>query len=213
MSGIILRSLFFVLFAAALAFACASPLLAQRTSRAKPAAAFKLPKEIVLVITVEDLPGIKNPKSFWEAAYDIRIADWNLLMAKPGLSELPEAGDRLLQSELARRNFLAESDRHLEVAIPVTGSLAGRLKKQASNPQVFLLRSTIRIFDAELDRQYALKLNRLWQFKLFPDGKATIAIIVNSDGSYSTSGPTPKVLPPGYSIIGRPSNPAAVRNP
>jgi hypothetical protein len=172
-----------------------------------------LPKEIVLVITVEDLPGMKSPKSFWEAAYDIRIADWNSLIEKPGLAELPDAGDSLLQSAAARRNFLAESDRHLDISIPVTGLLADRLKKQTSNPQVFFLRSTIRIFDAELDRQYALKLNRLWQFKLFPEGKSTIAIKVNSDGSYSTSGPTPKVLPPGYSIIGRPSNPVSVRNP
>ncbi|HEV7680976.1 MAG TPA: hypothetical protein VGO68_02555 [Pyrinomonadaceae bacterium] len=180
---------------------------------AKPATALKLPKEIVLVISVEDLPGIKTPKSFWEAAYDIRIADWNSLIAKPELAELPEAGDSLLQSSAARRSLLAESDRQLEISIPITGALADRLKKQTSNPQVFFLRSTIRIFDAELDRQYALKLNRLWQFKLFPDGRATIAIKINSDGSYSTFGPTPKVLPPGYSIIGRPSDPASVRNP
>lgn len=213
MSAMTFRPLSLVFCAAALAVACASPLSAQRPTRAKSAAAFKLPKEIVLVITVEDLPGMKNLKSFWEAAYDVRIADWNALTTKPELAELPDAGDSLVQSSSARRSLVAESDRHLDISIPVTGPLAGRLRKQASNPQVFLLRSTVRLFDAELDRHYALKLNRLWQFKLFPDGKATIAIKVNSDGSYSTSGPIPKVLPPGYSIIGRPADPASVRNP
>lgn len=205
------RPLFLLLFAAGLACACASSLSAHRSIG--PKRAVKLPKEIVLVITVEDLPGMKNPKTFWEAAYDVRIEDWNSLKARPELAELPDAGDRLVESSAARRSLLAESDRHLSISIPVTGPLADRLKNQKSNPQVFFLRSTIRIFDAELDRNYALELNRLWQFKLFADGEATIAIKINSDGRYSTIGPIPKVLPAGYSIIRGPSNRRSVRKP
>lgn len=220
----ILRFLLMALFAAGVALSCAPMLAGQQASQhkpgrsakhvaqAKPAETFKLPTEIVLVFAIEELPGINNPKSFWEAAYEIRIADWNAITAKPELAERSDTGESLLQSSEARRSFLADEDRQLKIAIPVTGKLWERLKGQSANPQVFLLRSTIRLFDAELDRHYAFKVNRLWQFKLFPDGKATVTIKVAPDGSYSTTGPMPKVLPPGYSIVGFPSSMQPVKN-
>jgi len=67
-----------------------------------------------------------------------------------------------------------------------------------------LLRSTVRIFDAQLDRNYAFKVDRIWQFKLFPDGEATITIKIKQDGSFSVWGPIPREMPPGYTIVGVP---------
>jgi hypothetical protein len=181
-----------------------------QSDRAQP---FKLPKEISLVLAVEELPGMANPRSFWEVAYDIRIADKSAVMAKPELADVPDFGESLLQSSFAKRSFLEADDRHLTISLPMTGRLRQRLEQQSDNPQVFLLRSTVRLFDARLDRQFVLKVNRLWQFRLFPDGSATITIKIAPDGSYSTWGPVPKVLPRGYSIMSLPSNPKPVMNP
>ncbi len=221
-----LRSLCLAIFAITAVFVSAAlrggnPLVAmarfsgseEQASKAAPPKPTKLPAEIVLILSLEEMPGLDNPKSFWEGAYEIRVADWQALTAEPQLVDAPDFGESLIQSSFAKRSVLAEDNRHVTISVPVSGRVSERLKAQASNPQVFLLRSTIRLFDAQLDRQYALKVNRLWQFKLFPDGRATVNIKIEPDGSYSTYGPVPKVLPPGYSIVGVPTNQIPAKTP
>ncbi len=173
-----------------------------KTSRSQP---FKLPTEIKLILRVEELPGIENPKSFWEGVYEIQVADWHTIVerTKSG-DDAEETGVVLLQSSFTRRSFSEKENRSLRVSVPVDGALLERLQQQAQNPQAFLLRSTVRLFDAQLDRNYALKVNRIWRFKLFPDGEATITIKIKQDGSFSVWGPTPKEMPPGYTIVGVP---------
>lgn len=185
----------------------------QPATQSRQPETLKLPGEIRLVLAVEELPGIANPKSFWEVAYEIRIADDKALSAKPELAEVADFGESLVQSSFAKRNLLAADNRHLTISLPVTGRLRQRLEQQTATPQVFLLRSTLRFFDAQLDRQFVLKVNRVWQFHLFPEGWATVAIKIRPDGSYSTWGPVPKVLPPGYSITSLPGNSKPTTNP
>src|SRR5229473_4849395 len=128
----------------------------------------KLPAEIKLILEVEELPGRENPKSFWEAGYEIRIVDWRAIVERTRTGgDVGDAGLLLLQSSFAHRS-LSEENRRLAVALPVNGSLLERLKQQPQNPQAFSLRSTVRLYDAQLDRNYAFKVDRVWQFKLFP---------------------------------------------
>lgn len=201
--------------AAALQTKAARP--AQPTPRAtsnNQARILRLPEEISLVLDVAEAPGIADPKSFWEAAYDLKIADRDELNARPELAEDPNFGESLLQSSMSKRSFRAVDDRHLTISVPVSGRLRQRLEKQAVNPQIFLLRSTVRLFDAKLERQFVLKINRVWQFLLFPEGRAGVSIKIRADGSYSTWGPVPKVLPPGYSMFSLPPVPkSSAKNP
>lgn len=171
------------------------------TSQGQP---FKLPAEIKLILEVEDLPGIKNPKSFWEGFYELRVVDWKVVVEKTKSGGIQGIGEVLFQLSFPRRTFLEKGNRHLKISVPVTGSLLERLQQQPHNPQAFLLRSTVRLFDAQLKRNYTFQIDRVWELKLFPDGEATIAITIEPDGSYSDWGPIPKELPPGYTIGGLP---------
>jgi hypothetical protein len=165
---------------------------------------FELPAEIKLILEVEDLPGIENAKSFWEGFYEIRVVDWKAVVEKTKSGGTQGIGEVLLQLSFPRRTFLEKENRHLKISVPVAGSLLERLQQQTHNPQAFLLRSTVHLFDGQLKRNYAFQIDRVWDLKLFPDGEATIAITIEPDGSYSTWGPIPKALPPGYTTIGLP---------
>jgi len=170
----------------------------------------KLPAEISLVLEVTESPGIANPKSFWEGVYEIRVADWSAIVAntKSGGSK-SELGELLVRSSFSKRAFSEKENRQMRVSVPVSGSLLKRLQQQTRTKQAFLLFSTLRVFDAQLDQNIAFELNRVWQQELFPEGEARITIRIKPDGSYSTLGPTPKVLPAGYTIVG----PSGVRSP
>jgi hypothetical protein len=164
--------------------------------------AIKLPANIRLVLEIEELPGRDNPKSFWEAGYEIRVIDWHTIVEKTKAGEdFNEAGSLLTKSSFAHRGLLDIDNRRLVVALPVTGALLERLQQQ-QNPQAFSLRSAVRLYDAQLDRNFAFRVDRVWQFKLFPDGEATITIKIKPDGAFSVLGPIPRTLPPGYTVVG-----------
>ncbi|HBB93779.1 MAG TPA: hypothetical protein DC054_00150 [Blastocatellia bacterium] len=168
-------------------------------------ASFKLPAEIKVILKVDELPGADNSGSFWEGVYEIRVADWRTIVEKTKADEkVEDSGVIILQSSFSRRALLDKGNRTLVISIPVTGSLLERLQQQPKTPQAFLLSSTVRLFDAQLARNFALKIDRIWRFKLFPDGEATILIRIQPDGSWSVHGPAPKEMPAGYSIIGGP---------
>jgi hypothetical protein len=160
------------------------------------------PEEIRLIVTVEEMPGISNPKSFWEGSYEIRVADWNTVVEKTKSGGLQETGLVISRQSFSKRTLIEKDNRDARISIPVKGPLLQRL--QTNNPQAFLLRSTVRVFDAQLDQNFAIELNRVWEAKLFPDGEATITIKIEPDGDYSVWGPLPKKLPAGYTIVGPP---------
>jgi hypothetical protein len=166
---------------------------------------FKLPPEIKLNLEMEALPGIENPKSFWEGVYEIRVVNWQVVVEKTKSGTTQGMGELLSQSSFSRRTFLEKKNRSLEISIPVTGSLQERLAQQAGNPQAFVLHATLHVFDAQLRRNYALQIDRVWSLKLFPDGVAKISITIEPDGSYSMWGPIPRDLPPGYTTVGVPA--------
>lgn len=170
----------------------------------------KLPAEIRLVVTVEESPGIDNPKSFWEGVYEIRVANWSEVVERTkSRGNTQELGEGLLQSSFPRRRLLEKENRCLVISVPVSGHLLERLQNQSQKPQAFLLKSTIRLFDAQLNRNYPLEVDRVWQAKLFPDGEASIELRISPDGSDSSWGPVPKQLPAGYTIVGAPSDKSA----
>lgn len=162
------------------------------------------PKEITLIVTVDEMPGISNPKSFWEGSYEIRVADWSTVVEKTKSGGLQESGLVISQQSFSQRTLSEKDNRHARISVPVEGPLLQRLQQQSRKPQAFLLRSTVRIFDAQLDQNFAIELNRVWEAKLFPDGEATIKIKIEPDGDYSVWGPVPKKLPEGYTIVGPP---------
>jgi hypothetical protein len=165
----------------------------------------RLPANIKLILELEELPGRDNPKSFWEAGYEIRVVDWRTIVEKTKAGEdFSDAGLLLTKSSFAHRSLLDNDNRRLIVALPVTGALLERLQQQ-QNSQAFSLRSAVRLYDAQLDRNFAFRVDRVWQFKLFPDGEATITIKIKPDGAFSVFGPIPKTLPPGYTVVGPPS--------
>jgi hypothetical protein len=165
----------------------------------------KLPAEIKLILQVADMPGIENAKSFWEGTYEIRVADWKTIVDRTKAGQDPEeTGLTILQSSFARLSLAEKKSRSVVIAVPVSGALLERLQQQSQNPQAFLLRSSVRFFDAKLDRNFALKVNRIWRFNLFPDGEAAIAIRIAPGGSFSINGPVPKGTPGGYVIVGAP---------
>lgn len=164
---------------------------------------FTLPANIKLILSVEQLPGLESPNSFWEGAYEISVTDWRTVVDKTTAGEdIAEGRAVLAQSSFSRRSLADQEHRKLVVSIPINGSLRERLQQQPKNPQAFLLKSSVRLFDGKLDRNFALKVDRVWRFSLFLDGEATIAIRIKPDGSSSVWGPIPRELPPGYSNIG-----------
>jgi hypothetical protein len=174
---------------------------AAKTSQSQP---LKLPAEIKLILKVEEMPGLENPKSFWEGTYEIRGVDWNTIeeRTKAG-ADTGDAGVVLLQSSFARRS-LSDENRRLAVSLPVNGRLLARLQQQQQNPQAFSLRSTVRFYDAQLDRNSTFTINRIWRFGSFPDGEALITIKIKPDGGFSVWGPLRKGPPTTYTIIGNP---------
>ena len=172
-----------------------------KTSQSQP---FKLPAEIKLILKVEEMPGIENPKSFWEGTYEIRVVDWSTVeeRTKAG-ADAGDSGVVFLQSSFTHRS-LSDENRRLTVSLPVNGPLLERLQQQQQKPQAFSLRSTLRFYDGQLDRNSVFKVNRIWRFASFPDGEATITIKIKPDGGFSIWGPLPKGPSTNYTIIGVP---------
>lgn len=175
---------------------------AANASQSKP---FKLPEEIKLTLKVEEMPGLENPKSFWEGTYEIRVADWSTIDARTKAgADAVDAGVVLLQSSFSHRSLSADENRRLIVSLPVNGPLRERLQQQRQNPQAFSLRAKVRFYDGQLDRNSAFSINRIWRFGNFPDGEATITIKIKPDGGFSVWGPIRKDAPASYTIIGNP---------
>jgi hypothetical protein len=162
-----------------------------------------VPANIKLVIEVEEMPGRDNAGSFWEAGYEIRLVDWRTVVerTKSGV-ELDDAGISLIHSSFEHKSLSEKDSRRLVVILPVKGKLLERLREQAHNPQAFSLRSSVRLYDAQLDRHYTFKVDRVWQFELFPNGEAAISINIKPDGAFAVWGPVPRTLPPGYTVVG-----------
>src|SRR5207237_9113879 len=100
---------------------------AAKTSQSQPV---KLPAEIRLILKVEEMPGIENPKSFWEGTYEIRVVDWSTIVerTKSG-SDAGDAGLVLLQSSFTRRSLSENENRRLTVSLPVNGHLLEHLQQ------------------------------------------------------------------------------------
>lgn len=166
-----------------------------------PTLSVPLPPEIGVVVTVQEMPGMENPKSFWEGDYELRIADWQAVVERTKAGDKGRHGEILAQVTSPRRSLVAKDAQQLRLTVPVTAALGERLKQQNTNPQAFWLHSTVHFFDAKLQRHFAFEVNRVWEFKLFPHGQADITIKLEPDGSYSSWGPMPKVMPAGYSMV------------
>jgi hypothetical protein len=170
---------------------------------------FKVPAEIKLTLQVAEMPGMANPRSLWEGSCSLLVSDWSEVVKRTKLGEnTAELGESLAKSSSPKRFLSDPANRTIHISVPVTGSLLTRLQRQPKEPQAFLLRSNIRIFDARLRKNFTLEVNRIWQLKLFPDGEATIEIKIAPDGTYSIWGPVPKTLPPGYTLVPFPQVPA-----
>lgn len=164
----------------------------------------RLPADIEIVMSLEELPGMNSPDSFWECSYEVRVVDWkDVVQATEAGTSLDPIGQVLERGSWKATELDEERGRQIRIRVPVKDLLKHRLNQQSTEPQAFMLRSTVRIFDGELKQNIAMQVDRVWEAKLFPDGKAKIAIRVQRDGSYSIWGPIPKKLPPGYTTTTR----------
>jgi hypothetical protein len=169
---------------------------------------FKVPAEINLTIRVAEMPGYTNPKSFWEGSANLLVNDWAEIVKRTKAGEsTAELGESLEKLSAPKRSLSDPANRSIRISIPVKGSLLTRLQQQPKEPQAFLVRSNIRIYDARLRKNFTLEITRIWQLKLFPDGEATIEIRIAPDSTHSIWGPVPKTLPPGYSLVPLPQAP------
>ncbi len=209
MKGFMMKLCFAIPFL--LSFLPQTVLAQQPTPKGEPSTAAtsaistKLPTEVKLVLSLEEMPGLENPKSFWEGDYELRIADRRTVIEKTRTGDKTPHGDVLSKLTSPRRTLIDKENRFLRISVPVAGVLEDRLKQQNTIPQSFLLQSTVRIFDAQLKQNFVFEVNRVWEFKLFPDGLAEITLKIGADSSYSTWGPVPKTLPKGYTMIGVPA--------
>lgn len=161
-----------------------------------------LPPKVSFTLVLEELPGFDVPESFWEVSYDWRIADSKEYNEKSQLqNDVVTIGDVLAKSSATLRNLKQPNNRILHVEVPVEGNLAQRLRSESQNPQVFLLRANLRIYDAKIKKTIIHFVARASDFKFFPDGKALISIKVRENGDFSVSGPVIKSVPPGYKIV------------
>ena len=210
----LLDDLLIRLFFIAVALSC-SPFPTSAQTVGEPASLRQnkvlLPAEISLTVSVENMPGLTDANSFWEGAYEVRIADWNSVT--PAALSDSEFGLVLTQLTSIKRSLVRKDERSVLISLPVGGELRKRLEAEDKTPQAFLLRSTIGLFDAKLGRRYALRVNRVWQFKLFRDGKSKITLTIEPDGSYGVWGPVPDQLPDGYRLVGAPADKMKVRKP
>lgn len=200
------------LFVVAVVMSCSGLLTsAQTVAAASSKLKHSLPAEISLTVAVETMPGLTDANSFWEGVYELRITDWNSVT--PAALSDSEFGLVLTQLTSIKRSLVGKDERSVLISLPVEGELRKRLEAEENAPQAFLLRSTIGLFDAKLGRRYALKVNRVWQFKLFRDGKSRITLTIEPDGSYGVWGPFPDQLPDGYRLVGVPGSKIKEKKP
>lgn len=160
------------------------------------------PQKVSFTLALEELPGFDDPGSLWEVSYDWRIADEKEYFEKSKLQDDPVIiGDVLAKSSVVLKDLKQASNRLLHIEVPVEGSVARRLRSESVNPQFFLLRANLRVYDAKIKKTIVDLIARVWSPKFYPDGNASISIKVREDGSYGIWGPQPKALPPGYKII------------
>lgn len=158
-------------------------------------------QKVCFTLILENLPGFDKPGSFWEVSYDWLVADKKEYYEKAALQDEPVSiGDVLAKSNITLNNLNQRSNRLLYVQVPVKGSLAQRLRSESENPQVFLLRANLRIYDAKIKKTIIHLIARAWELKFFPDGNASISIKVQENGSFNILGPLIKTLPSGYKV-------------
>lgn len=163
------------------------------------------PKNLTLVLKLDSMPGIENPKSFWEVSYDWRIADKKLLDEMTVAGSQNKIGETVIKGSAERRNLSQMENRLIEIVVPVKDSLQDKIKNQENNPQIFLLDAKIRVFDAKTNKTTVFSYSPAWFLKLFPDGYAEISFNIRDDGGYSKSGPNPKTLLKGFTVVGAPT--------
>jgi hypothetical protein len=163
------------------------------------------PENLTLVLKLDSMPGIENSKSFWEVSYDWRIADKKVVDEKTANGFEEVFGEAVIKGSAERHDLSQVENRRIEILVPIKDALQDRIKNQEANPQIFLLNAKIRAFDAKTNKTTVFSYSPAWFLKLFPDGYAEITFNIKADGGYSKSGPNPKTLPKGFTVVGAPT--------
>lgn len=159
----------------------------------------KLPEQLVLGFKLTELPGQKSAQSFWEVAYEWRVADLKAVVKlnQQGLSGF--TGKLIGKSSFSRAHLALEENRLVKIVVPITDELQDTIKREAQEPQLFLLAANVRIFDAKLNKTISFKINPTWRLKLFPNGQLEINLALKDAENYSYLITPPAQLPPGFS--------------
>lgn len=144
-----------------------------------------LPPTLTLALELQTLPGLDAPGSYWEVAYQWRIAsqrefdDWS----DGGENSDARVGTLLAERSFRRGNLSYKENRRYEISVPVTGDMLTRIRRTAHHPQVLWLDATTRIHDATLGADVVKKINPVWGPNSYQAGKVSVRMEVTPNGN------------------------------
>ncbi|MGB8508088.1 MAG: hypothetical protein WCD76_06775 [Pyrinomonadaceae bacterium] len=144
------------------------------------------PKQVTLLLELQDLPGRDTAGSAWEVTYQWRIADqqnfnqWSVNGENP--SEQATLGMLLSRQSFARRNLSNSANRRFQILIPVKGDLLERLNNAGQRPQIVWLDATVRIHDAKLGIDVVKKVTPVWGPRFYRDGISSVRMDITPEG-------------------------------
>lgn len=160
-------------------------------ARAQQSGGVAIPKEAVISIELDDLPGRNSEGSYWEVSYELRIVDQNSFIKWSEGGEDPKAQSNLgvviSKNSFARRNLSRPENLRFRVAVPLTGALLERFRHAGQNKQYVWMDGTVRIHDATLGRDFVTKLGPVWGPKRFITGLYNVHVELSPQGELGWS--------------------------
>lgn len=143
-------------------------------------------KHLTLTFELDDMPGRDSPGSFWQVAYEWRIADskdfdrW----ARDGENPAKESavGSLLSKHSFRRRNLSDARSRRFTVSVPVKGELLERLQNAGRRQQIVWLDAVVRIHNGKLGTNVVKKVNPAWGPYFYREGNAFVRMEVTDEG-------------------------------
>lgn len=165
-----------------------------------------LPREAVISIELDDLPGRDSEGSYWEVSYQLRIVDQDSFIKWSQSGEDPKVqstlGMLISKNSFMRRNLSRPENLRFRLAVPLTGALLARFRNADQHKQYVWMDGTVRIHDATLGRDFVTKLGPVWGPKRFTTGLYNVHVEVSPNGELGWT--SDNGVQGGRSIVKRP---------
>jgi hypothetical protein len=143
-------------------------------------------KQLTLTFELNDLPGCNSPGSFWQVAYEWRIADsrdfdrWSQAGEDPDKEST--VGALLSKRSFRRKNLSSSKNRRFIASVPVKGELLERLRNAGRREQIVWLDAVVRVHDGQLGTDVVKKVNPAWGPYFYREGNAVVRMEVTDEG-------------------------------